>query len=51
MRQSFWKSLAAWLSFLLIFMASLVPNWDETAQRGGNGAAPSPFYWKRRPGQ
>ena len=35
MRQSFWKKvLAAWLSFLLIFMASLVPGLDGTAAEG-----------------
>ena len=42
MRQSFWKKvLAAWLSFLLIFMASLVPGLGWNSSRGGgNGVGP-----------
>ena len=51
-RQSFWKKvLAAWLSFLLIFMASLVPGLDGTAAEGAvTVSAPSAIYWKAQTG-
>ena len=52
MRQSFWKKvLAAWLSFLLIFMASLVPGLDGTAAEGAvTVSAPSAILLEAQTG-
>lgn len=52
MRQSFWKKvLAAWLSFLLIFMASLVPGLNGTAAEGAvTVSAPSAILLEAQTG-
>ena len=52
MRQSFWKKvLAAWLSFLLIFMASLAPGLDGTAAEGAvTVSAPSAILLEAQTG-